>query len=1755
MKKRVSLLLAIAMLLSMLPFSVWAQEAPITVASVVNQEVTVDGYTVEYTAETGGILNVSVGACSPGWRYKITTPDGTESLWRRSFNATENCDYQFDTAGTWKVAFYAFSATDYENVAGTVSFDVTFTPSEGAGGEVEKAEFEVATTKLALGDNALTLLDTAVTTIYVFEPSETAVYTFTAPQGAILGYWGAGSWFLKNPNSTTNTYEWTCTGVGQAAYIGVSGVDGAFNLNVAKTGEYTPVQIIEKKYENKATLAPFTVPDGAKLGSYVDVLSDTVHTAVLGADGYYHLDSEEGDVLIVDFNYQDIILSAALNSDRPVMNAYVTDENGDTIKYDIGDAVLAYEEVMDDNGYYPVTEDVILFYQVYAMGAGTFTYYLSGMNYNEECVWMYCMRTMNMDNVVDPEPTEPETEATEPETEATEPASGTVVLDASATATSGSKYMHKFTAEADGTLTVTVGDGSTNWVSDIYSFATFKTIASSSGAAQGTYTAELTKGTSYYIRVYAASGALAATPVKAVFTPAGAGEEPTEPAKDAYAVSTSKLSVGTNNVSMVETAEATLYIFTPSELGTYTVSGPAGSKVGIWGYSSAHLVNPNSTSNSFTWECTGVGQSIYVGVLDAEGQIAVTVVHTPVETEPSEPETEATEPDTQPSEPETEPTVPVIPDENVPAGTVFAVYAEDGTATYYSYGSQLTSVFKATTSGVLKLYQDVDLGTNKCLESYSGNIILDLNGCTVQASYASVGALYVDGGTVTVVDTSAEGDGLIKNIHTNGYGIEIWTGTCNLVSGNVEAVSNGIRPENTGTFNMTGGTVTAQKYGVNVTGTAICNISGGTVNQTVSGSFNRTVNAGSTTTTTISGGDFNGGVPSGSGLKGRVSGGSFDGSINSSYVAAGCNLQDNGDGTYSVIDPNAPVEPEIPTEPSEPETEPTEPSEPETEPTEPSEPETQPTEPSEPETEPTEPEAPVDGNLVVTNAKVTTAGYVYEYTAATAGTVHVSVGDCTPGWRYKVFSPDGIESGYRSKYTAGAECDYYNIAGNWKIVFYAYSSAEADNVDGTVSFTITFTPDAVEPDPSEPETEPTEPETEPTEPETEPTEPSEPEAPAGGNLVVTDAEVTAAGYVYEYTAATAGTLNVTVGACSPGWRYKVFFPDGTESIYRTKWSAGETCDYEGIAGNWKIVFYAYSSAEADNVAGTVSFTVTFTSSEGEGGEVEKAEYEVSETPLVLGDNALTLLDTAITTIFVFEPTETAVYTFTAPQGAILGYWGAGTWFLMDPNSTTNTYEWTCTGVGQTACIGVSGVDGAFNLNVEKTGEYTVVEIPIVEYENKAELSQFAIPEGATLGGYVDVMDQNVTHTAVLGEDGYYHLDSADGPILLVDMNYMDLILSNALKSDRPVMYAYVTDAEGNTIKYDIGNAILAYEEVMDENGYYPLTEDLILFYDTYAVGAGVYTFHVSGNYNADCVWMYCMRTMTLAEPVVEPTVELTHISLNPGKDALGFKAAATDMPEDAQIQISLWVNTDKVVTKATDALRLINILANNGGTTVIYAQATIVDAEGNVIAQSDVEQITMKETLEIINNNWTSYSDTQKNAVKALVATYLDQMDGWNLNNILADLQPKAVVEAVTVENQEMTVSDGTTATLTLNDAYRFSTQDYKEAYANWIADYYVSIDAQAQEGLYLAGNYGSYGWIAVPVPGGETYTNVPVVATMLNTNVTYADLVTFVDTFTCGVADTLGNNAGATVTVTLCLTNPENPAEQIVLSNIAITL
>ena len=122
-----------------------------------------------------------------------------------------------------------------------------------------------------------------------------------------------------------------------------------------------------------------------------------------------------------------------------------------------------------------------------------------------------------------------------------------------------------------------------------------------------------------------------------------------------------------------------------------------------------------------------------------------------------------------------------------------------------------------------------------------------------------------------------------------------------------------------------------------------------------------------------------------------------------------------------------------------------------------------------------------------------------------------------------------------------------------------------------------------------------------------------------------------------------------------------------------------------------------------------------------------------------------------------------------------------------------------------------------------------------------------------------------------------------------------------------------------------------------------------------------------------------------------------------------------------------------------------------------------------------------------------------------------------------------------------------------LDAAFKFAcpdlTNDVKAAYNYWYCDFYVSLDRDLGENqIFLGGNYGSFGWVGfhnneVTLPANE---EIGLLESVTTNPWTYADVERFVGEFVCGVGDVDGALEGATFTVKLRLTNPENSADYI---------
>ncbi len=133
-------------------------------------------------------------------------------------------------------------------------------------------------------------------------------------------------------------------------------------------------------------------------------------------------------------------------------------------------------------------------------------------------------------------------------------------------------------------------------------------------------------------------------------------------------------------------------------------------------------------------------------------------------------------------------------------------------------------------------------------------------------------------------------------------------------------------------------------------------------------------------------------------------------------------------------------------------------------------------------------------------------------------------------------------------------------------------------------------------------------------------------------------------------------------------------------------------------------------------------------------------------------------------------------------------------------------------------------------------------------------------------------------------------------------------------------------------------------------------------------------------------------------------VVISHISLKPDADALGFKA--TLMGDEAvqgavigygfEMSVSggkvVTVNKDNAPTNGQFSLRLKNIMACNGGEMPINAVAFVKFDEQ--ITESEMQTTTMKDTMLLVND-LTTLSDTQKTAVGQYYDAHSAVMAAW----------------------------------------------------------------------------------------------------------------------------------------------------------------
>jgi len=245
--------------------------------------------------------------------------------------------------------------------------------------------------------------------------------------------------------------------------------------------------------------------------------------------------------------------------------------------------------------------------------------------------------------------------------------------------------------------------------------------------------------------------------------------------------------------------------------------------------------------------------------------------------------------------------------------------------------------------------------------------------------------------------------------------------------------------------------------------------------------------------------------------------------------------------------------------------------------------------------------------------------------------------------------------------------------------------------------------------------------------------------------------------------------------------------------------------------------------------------------------------------------------------FLFEPTRDGTYRFSSSNTyAKIGYYG-GSDFVMSFNLAADTTSGNAFHISvnetQIGNVFVIGIDAATNcdaavLQVTRIGDpaWSIEDEPTVEYKGSGVPEQVTAPSGLT---ELDI--QSATqHTLVYSDkDGYYHLDSASGPVVYVqlDSSYVSI---QSLLTEFGNMTAYLYNADGTfKAKEQYAGLMQQYVDKMDKTQkVYPLTKDLKYMIENYGnsqnwwnAGEPGYLFEEVEGVNAASAWMflYCYK--------------------------------------------------------------------------------------------------------------------------------------------------------------------------------------------------------------------------------------------------------------------------------------------------------
>lgn len=331
------------------------------------------------------------------------------------------------------------------------------------------------------------------------------------------------------------------------------------------------------------------------------------------------------------------------------------------------------------------------------------------------------------------------------------------------------------------------------------------------------------------------------------------------------------------------------------------------------------------------------------------------------------------------------------------------------------------------------------------------------------------------------------------------------------------------------------------------------------------------------------------------------------------------------------------------------------------------------------------------------------------------------------------------------------------------------------------------------------------------------------------------------------------TLNVVDYSGAPADIVAVVeFYKGSEVVATKRLSDEGKASFEALPGDYVAdisfpnIEYAYDKAEAVFTADKITATVTVYDVPGSAQTVyvpagEDGQEEYSAKSVSVGATYVTI-DRAEMSYFIFTPTKGGIYRFTCKEEATFGYYGAihfiqshnlvevtdGSFEITVPDSGVNT------GAGGTAhfVLGVASetIKNAV-ITIERIGNY----VPEMGYTDVLPDKELTKVDNLLNNTLVDIDITDASTTVVYnGTDGYYHLGTVDGPVVLIKISASGnthvpgLTLPSFVEiceTDR--MSCYIYDDNGTLIKKESYNTLIeAYAEACGSKGVIPMDKTI-----------------------------------------------------------------------------------------------------------------------------------------------------------------------------------------------------------------------------------------------------------------------------------------------------------------------------------------